>query len=58
MVRWHENEAKLSRKRHPSVTGGVKGNGKGRGNSRRETAVDERGKGIADMVARHQADNL
>ena len=40
MVRWHENDATLSRKRHASVMGGVQGNGQGRGKSRRETTVD------------------
>ena len=29
MVRWQRNEAKLSRKRHVSVMGGVQGNGEG-----------------------------
>ena len=29
MVRWHENDATLSRKRHASVMGGVQENGKG-----------------------------
>ena len=50
MVRWHENEAKVSRKRHASVMGGVEGNGKERGKSRRETAVDESRKEMADKV--------
>ena len=31
MVKWHENEATLSRKRHASVLGGVQGNGAGAG---------------------------
>ena len=57
MVRCHENEAKLSRKRHTSVTGGVQGNGKGTEKSRRETAdVDQSRKETADKVARYQAD--
>ena len=41
MVRWQRNEAKLSRKRHVSVMGGVQGNGEGRGKSRKEDVVDE-----------------
>ena len=36
MVRWHEDETKLSRKRHASVMGGDQVNGEGGGNSRRE----------------------
>ena len=54
----YEDEAKSSRKRRASVTGGVQGNGEGRGNSRRETAVfDESGKKeTADRVARNQGD--
>ena len=52
MARPHENEATLSRTRQASVTGGVQGNGEGRGNSRRETAVDERRKEMEDRVAR------
>jgi len=52
MVRWHEDEAKLSRKRRASVTGGVQGNGEGRGNSRAESAVDESRDEMADWVAR------
>ena len=46
----------MSRKRRASVTGGVQGDGEGRGNSRRETAVDESGKVRADRVARNQGD--
>ena len=45
-----ENEAGLTRKRHASVMGGVEGNGKERGKSRRETAVDESRKEMADKV--------
>jgi hypothetical protein len=56
MVKWHENEATLSRIRHASVSGGARGNRKGGGNSRRETAVDESRKEMADRVARYQAD--
>ena len=56
MVRWHENEAKVSRKRHASVMGGVQRNGKGMGKSRRETAVDE-SKEMADRVVRYQTDS-
>ena len=53
----YEDVAKLSRKRRASVTGGVQGNGKGRDNSRRETAVvDESGKETADRGARNQGD--
>ena len=52
MVRWHENDATLSRKRHASVMGGVQGNGQGRGKSRTVGSRNE----IADSVARHQAD--
>ena len=47
MVRWHENEATLSRKRPASIMGGVQGNGEERGNFRRETAVDESRKDMA-----------
>ena len=47
----------MSRKRRASVTGGVQGNGEGRDNSRRETAVvDESGKETADRGARNQGD--
>ena len=57
MDKWHENEATLSRNRHASDTGGTHGNRKGwEGNSRRETAVDERRKEMADRVASYQAD--
>ena len=56
-VRWHENEAKLSRKRHASVMGGVQGKGEGLEKSRRETTVDGKGrKEMEDRVARYQAD--
>ena len=51
MARWHETEATLSRNRHVSATGGPQGNRKGRGNSRRETAVDEGRKEMAGRVA-------
>ena len=54
MVRWHENEATLSRKLLASVTGGVQGNGEGRGKCRRETKVDESRKEMADSEARYQ----
>ena len=56
MVRWHRDEADASRKRHASSVGGAQGNGKGWGNSRKETAVDERRKETADRVARYHAD--
>ena len=46
-VRWHENEAKLSRQRHASVVRGVQGNGQGGGDSRRETAADKSRKEMA-----------
>ena len=36
--------------------GGVQGNGEGRRKNRRETAVDESRKEMADRVARYQAD--
>ena len=38
----HDDEAKLSRERRGSVTGGQNGTGDGGGNDRRETAVDEK----------------
>ena len=44
-----------SRKRHASIMGGVQGNGEG--NSRREDAVDESRKEMADRVARFEADH-
>ena len=56
MAKLHDNEATLSRNRHASATGCAQGNRKGGGNSRRETAVDESGKEMADRVARYQAD--
>ena len=68
MVKWYEDEAKLSRQRRASVVGGVEGN-EGRGGirksrrksaqgsggrvgnrSRRETAVDESRKYMANRV--------
>ena len=56
-ARWHENEEELSRKRHASVMGGVQGKGEGLGKSRRETAVDGKGrKEMEDRVARYHAD--
>ena len=51
MVRWHEKEAKLSRKRHASVMVGVPANREGRGKTRGEAAVDESRREIADRVA-------
>ena len=55
----YEDEAKSRRKRRASVTGGVQGNGEGRDNSHRETAVfDESGKETAERVARNQGDQL
>ena len=56
MVKWHKDEADLRRKRHASAVGGTQGNGKGGGNSRKRTAVDERRKETADRVGRYQAD--
>ena len=56
MVRWHENEATLSRKHQASIMGGVQGNGEGRGNRVVGKPIDERRKEIADRVARCQAD--
>ena len=41
MVRRHEDEAKLTMKRHASVLGGVQGDMEGGGIIRRETAVNE-----------------
>ena len=55
MVRWHEKEAKLSRKRHASVMVGVPANREGRGKTRGEAAVDESRREMADRVARYQA---
>ena len=55
-AKWHDSEALLSRHRNASATGGPHGNRKGRGDSRRETAVDESRKEMADRVARYQAD--
>ena len=47
----------MSRNRHASATGGPQGNRKGGwGKSRREIAVDESRKEMADRVARYQAD--
>ena len=51
MVRWHEDEAKLSRtEESPRIRymGGVQGKGDGGGNSQRETAVDESRKDMTD----------
>ena len=56
MVRWHKDEADMTRKRHASAVGGAQGNGKGGGYSRKETAVDESRKETVDRVARYQAD--
>ena len=56
MTKWHEIEATLSRNRHASATGGPQGNRKGGGHSRRETAVDESRKEMADRATRCQAD--
>ena len=56
MTTWHEIEATLSRNRHASATGGPQGNRKGGGHSRRETAVDESRKEMADRATRCQAD--
>ena len=53
MVRWHKDEADMSRKRHASTVGGAQGNGKGGGNSRK---VDEIRKETSDRVAREQTD--
>jgi len=58
MVKWHEDEAGLSRKRRANVMDSAQRNGTGGGNkrSRKETAVDESRKETADRVARYQAD--
>ena len=56
MAKCHEIEGTLSRNRHASATGGPQGNRKVGGNSRRETAVDEGRKEMADRVLRYQAD--
>ena len=57
IAKWHGIEATLSRNRDASATGGPQGNRKrGWGNSRRETAVDESRKEMADRVARYQVD--
>ena len=45
-----------SRKRHASAAGGAQGSGKGGGNIRKETAVDESRKEAADRAARYQAE--
>ena len=42
MVRWHEDEAQLSRQRRASAVGGVKGNG-GRGGNRRSGRKPDQG---------------
>ena len=44
MVKWHEDEAKLSRQRRASVVGGVEGNG-GRGGIRRSRRKSAQGSG-------------
>ena len=66
MVRWHEDEAYLSRQRCSAAVGRAHENGlkpkqgnAGRGanmKSRRETAVDGCGKETAHRVATHRAD--
>ena len=55
MVRWHDNEAQLSRQRRASAADGAHGMG-GRGGKRRskwETAVDGSRKETVDRVAWH-----
>ena len=52
----HDDEAKLNRVRRRSVTGGIQGNGEGKGSGRRETAVDESSKETADRVAKWQTE--
>ena len=52
----HDDEAKLNRVRRRSVTGGIQGNGEGKGSGRRETAVDESRKETTDRVAKYQTD--
>ena len=47
MVRWHDNEAQLSRQRCTSAVGGAQGNG-GRGVSRRSGSKPDQGN--AEMV--------
>ena len=56
MAKCLEIEATLSRNRHASATGGPQGNRKVGVYSRRETAVDESRKEMANRVLRHQAD--
>ena len=56
MVRCHKNEADAKRIHHTSAVGRPQGNGKGSGNSRKETAVDNSRKETADRVARYHAD--
>ena len=41
MVRWHEDEAELSRQRRASAVGGVQGNGGRGGNNRRGRKPDQ-----------------
>ena len=57
MVKWHEDEARLSRQCRASAVGGAQGNGWRGGNrrSRSETAVGESRKETAVKLARHQA---
>ena len=56
MVKWRKDEADASRKRHASAAGGAQGSGKGGGNIRKETAVDESRKEAADRAARYQVE--
>ena len=52
MAKWHEIEATLSRHRNGSATDGPLRNRKGGSNSRRETAVGESWKEMADRPGR------
>ena len=52
MTTWHEIEATLSRHRNGSATDGPLRNRKGGSNSRRETAVGESWKEMADRPGR------
>ena len=56
IIKWHKDGADAGRKRHASAVGGAQGNGKGGGNSRKETAVNKSRKQTADRVARFHAD--
>lgn len=59
IVRWHEDEATLTREkpRIPYI-GGVQGNGKGRRNGRKDTTFDESREERTDRAAWYQADHV